>query len=108
MDQKYALMIDAINSFSYAQRLRDEEKNIRKEDRDMWRHNKKLQISQELRKNTRILVCGQTGVGKSKLINVVLDKNVVRRSQLNRMIASVTSLTACVDLGSTWHFCGTS
>jgi len=76
MDSKRSDIIRAINIFPCSQQLRDSVSTITESDQLHW--NMTEEISQIRRPaKPRILVCGYSGVGKSSLINAVLDREVV-------------------------------
>ena len=76
MDHKDADMIQIINLLPYKRSIRQEEAFIREEDCVFWKLNKKIQLNREAT-HPRILICGQTGAGKSALINEVLGQEMV-------------------------------
>ena len=86
MDHKIAEMIHVINLFPDVQLLRGEELFIQQGDRIFWKINKEIQLNREAER-PRILVCGQTGAGKSALINKVFGQEKVARSLIEYIAA---------------------
>lgn len=76
MDHNTPMIIRALNNFHLGQQIRKQEDFIQERSREVWDLSDMLKQDKETEK-PRILVCGESGAGKSTIINEFLGKDAV-------------------------------